>query len=221
MSKREPDAADRDAADEPFLQRWSRLKSATRGPEPSATQPDDATSLSPLAQAQSAPPRSAESAEPAGIELPDLESLGPDSDYSAFLGPDVDVSLRRAALRKLFRSPKFNVCDGLDDYCGDFTQFAPLAGIVTADMRHHAERAARELPSAEDSRKPRLSTGDEPRPLLPDDAADAAANERTCRRYCRGIPHRQRRYRRPRHRGIRRRCRSQACLNSKRTVAPA
>ncbi len=170
MSKREPDAADRDAGDEPFLQRWSRLKSGTRDSGQSGTPPDDTESLANLPQRQSA-----QSAEPAAVALPDLESLGPDSDYSAFLGPDVDVSLRRAALRKLFRSPKFNVCDGLDDYCGDFTQFAPLAGIVTADMRHHAERAARELLSAEDSRKPRLSTDDEPRPLLPDDAADAAA----------------------------------------------
>ncbi len=175
MSKREPDAADNDAADEPFLQRWSRLKSATRDPEQSGIQPDDAPSLSQPGHGQSAPPRSAQCAEPTGVALPDLESLGPDSDYSAFLGADVDVSLRRAALRKLFRSPKFNVLDGLDDYCDDFTQFAPLAGIVTADMRHHAERAARELLSAEESKKLRLPIDDEPRPPLPDAAADAAA----------------------------------------------
>lgn len=175
MSKRDPDAADRDAADEPFLQRWSRLKTATRDTGRSGVQPDDTTPPSHAAEGQPAPPPPAAGTGPAGITLPDLESLGPDSDYSAFLGADVDVALRRAALRKLFHSPKFNVLDGLDDYCGDFTQFAPLAGIVTADMRHHAERAARELLSADEAPKPRLPTDDEPRPRLPDDAVDVAA----------------------------------------------
>jgi hypothetical protein len=96
--------------------------------------------------------------------LPDLESLGQDSDYSAFLGPEVDPSLRRMALRKLFRSPKFNVRDGLDDYCGDFTSFAPMGDIVTADMRHHIERAAREV----------MAACDEPTPPAQQIAADTA-----------------------------------------------
>ncbi|HSN70049.1 MAG TPA: DUF3306 domain-containing protein, partial [Steroidobacteraceae bacterium] len=51
--------------------------------------------------------------------------------------------VRRAALRKLFASAKFNVCDGLDVYCRDYTQFEPLGDIVTADMRFHMERAAK------------------------------------------------------------------------------
>lgn len=175
MSRRDRDTADGDAAGESFLQRWSRRKSATRDPGRSGIQPDDTTPLSHAAEGQPATPQSARDAEPAGIALPDLESLGPDSDYSAFLGPDVDVSLRRAALRKLFRSPKFNVLDGLDDYCDDFTQFAPLAGIVTADMRHHAERAARELLSAEGEPKPRMPAGNEPMPPSPAHADDVPA----------------------------------------------
>jgi hypothetical protein len=42
----------------------------------------------------------------------------------------------------LFSSPKFNVFDGLDTYRDDFRNFAPLGDLVTADMRHHAERLA-------------------------------------------------------------------------------
>ncbi len=175
MSRRDTDAADHDTADEPFLQRWSRLKSETRDTGRSAVEPDDTTPPAPVAEDRPAPSPSAEGTGPKGIALPDLESLGPDSDYSAFLGPDVDLSLRRAALRKLFRSPKFNVLDGLDDYCDDFTQFAPLAGIVTADMRHHVERAARELLSAEDGKQLGPPTDDEPGPRLPGAAADNAA----------------------------------------------
>jgi hypothetical protein len=76
-------------------------------------------------------------------DLPDLSELGEDSDYSMFMAKGVSREKRQAALRQLFRSPKFNVTDGLDDYCEDFTKFEPLGDIVTADMRHHAERLAR------------------------------------------------------------------------------
>ncbi len=77
------------------------------------------------------------------MDLPDLDELGEDSDYSMFMAKGVSREKRQAALRKLFHSPKFNVTDGLDDYCEDFTKFEPLGGIVTAEMRHHAERLAR------------------------------------------------------------------------------
>lgn len=171
MSRRDPKAEDHDAAGEPFLQRWSRLKSSTLDRAQPGGSQDDTTSRSGLPE--SLPAQSTPMA-PEKTVLPDLESLGQDSDYSAFLRPDVDVTLRRAALRKLFHSPKFNVLDGLDDYCDDFTQFAPLAGIVTADMRHHLERAARELVPGEAGSKPRPSTDDVPTQRLPDVAADTA-----------------------------------------------
>jgi len=174
VSKRDAEAADRGTADEPFLQRWSRLKSATRDTGQSSDQPDDTTPPPQAAREQPATPPSAEGVAPASIESPDLDSLGPDSDYSAFLAPDVDSSLRRAALRKLFRSPKFNVCDGLDDYCEDFSKFAPMpVGMLTADMRHHAERAAKELLSAGKQPGPPAPPGAEPAPLLQDDAVGA------------------------------------------------
>ena len=128
---RPPRAAD----DEPFLQRWSRRKrEAGQGID------DEVVAESPPGAAEAG----AEPAQPPVVpELPDIDSLGQDSDYSAFMAPGVDGSLRRQALRKLFSSPKFNVCDGLDDYCEDFTRWTPLGDIVTADMRHHLERAAR------------------------------------------------------------------------------
>jgi hypothetical protein len=76
-------------------------------------------------------------------DLPDLAELDEDSDYSIFMAAGVSPDKRRAALRQLFRSPKFNVIDGLDDYCEDYTKFDPLGSIVTAEMRHHAERLLR------------------------------------------------------------------------------
>ena len=87
--------------------------------------------------------------------MPPLESLGPDSDYSGFLSRGVSEALRRKALARLFRSPAYNVVDGLDDYAEDFTKFAPLGDIVTADMRHQLEQRLKRLADAESDTRPR------------------------------------------------------------------
>lgn len=121
---------------ETFVERWSRLKQQSReAPASVATTPTAAAPASVPSAAPGAPP---------AVELPDLAQLDQDSDYSAFLTPGVDADLRRRALRQLFSSPKFNVFDGLDTYRDDFRNFAPLGDVVTADMRHHVERLARE-----------------------------------------------------------------------------
>lgn len=78
--------------------------------------------------------------EPEEIELPPLESLGPESDYSLFMSPEVDQGLRKLALRKLFQAPFYNVRDGLNDYDEDFTTFEELGDIITSDMKFHQER---------------------------------------------------------------------------------
>jgi hypothetical protein len=176
VSQRGSDHIARDDRDEPFLQRWSRLKSESRDAEGSvAAETDlpehvDGTRPAP-------PPEPVVPAEPAAPTLPDLDLLDQDSDYSAFLGPKVDRALRRKALRKLFHSPKFNVCDGLDDYCDDFTQWSPLGEIVTADMRHHLERAARELVAKRDAADLRTSTDEGDADCLADGPTGDAAEQ--------------------------------------------
>lgn len=143
MSSRDPHDTPAEPTDEPFLGRWSRLKTQARQREA-----DDEVTAAPPASttALPAPADTAPAAEPAQpLQLPDLDLLDQDSDYSAFLAQGVDAGLRKRALRKLFHSPKFNVFDGLDTYRDDFTSFPPLGDIVTADMRHQLERAAREL----------------------------------------------------------------------------
>jgi len=146
MSKGDRDAASEGTGDEPVLARWSRLKAQARRPEArpapeSGARGDD----EPPETAAAVDAASAEGAPPAPVQLPDLEQLHEDSDYSAFLAPGVDAALKKRALRKLFHSPKFNVFDGLDTYRDDFTSFPALGSIVTADMRFQLERAAREL----------------------------------------------------------------------------
>lgn len=82
-------------------------------------------------------------------DMPPLESLDEDSDYSGFLSSGVSEALRRRALRKLFSSAVFNIPDGLDDYDDDFTSFAALGDIVTSDMKHQAEMEAERAKQAQ------------------------------------------------------------------------
>jgi len=76
---------------------------------------------------QSAPaPAAAAAVPPAAIPLPALESLTIDSDFSPFMQAGVDEDLKRSALRKLLRHPRFNVMDGLDVYIDDYSIPSPL-----------------------------------------------------------------------------------------------
>jgi hypothetical protein len=60
-------------------------------------------------------------------DLPAVESLSFDSDFSLFLQPKVDEQLRRQALKRLFSDPRFNVMDGLDVYIDDYGKPDPIA----------------------------------------------------------------------------------------------
>ena len=148
---------------EEFLTRWSRRKALSREgvelPEPvdevvhdGESAPGDSVSRNkddrqdPAGQGDG----QGEEAPTASPVLPPIESLGEDSDYSAFLASDVPADLQRKALRKLFQSPKFNVRDGLDDYDLDFSSPEPLGDIVTAEMRHRLRVELERLARLED-----------------------------------------------------------------------
>jgi len=96
---------------EDFFRRWSRLKRETGGP---------AASDAPAAEAA----------------LPPLESLSFESDFKAFMRSKVDESVKRAALKKLFSDPRFNVMDGLDTYIDDYTKSEPMTEEFLAQLEH-------------------------------------------------------------------------------------
>ena len=72
----------------------------------------------------------------APLRLPPLEELGPDSDFQAFMDPRVDDETRRAALKRLFRDPAFNVTDGLDVYARDYSKLEKLTPAMVAALRY-------------------------------------------------------------------------------------
>lgn len=139
-------------ASEPFFKRWARLKADN---EAQAKQdPVLAPVAEPAAEEPAEDPHAADEAEappPGDEDMPPLESLGEDSDYSSFLSPRVSAALRKQALRKLFRSPKFNVISELDEYIEDFRNFPPLGDVVTADMKHAASVLLRKQLEAEEA----------------------------------------------------------------------
>jgi hypothetical protein len=113
---------------EPFsLRRWARRKLDAARSKELATSP--APPEAP-ASAAAAPVRAAEPA------LPAIESLTIDSDFTLFMQPNVDAAVRRAALKQLFRDPRFNVMDGLDVYIDDYTKADPIPDEMLKQLAH-------------------------------------------------------------------------------------
>jgi len=165
--------------DETFVRRWSRRKHASAEDADAAA---DAGALAPGADGAAAASPGADVPEDAGsaptdADVPPVESLHRESDYSGFLSPKVSESLRRAALRKLFSMPEFNVRDGLDDYDDDYTSFTALGNTITADMRHRAEREAAGRPREEAEQVATAQSADEGSSSAPESRDDTRATE--------------------------------------------
>lgn len=105
-------------ADEPFLSRWSRLK--RKAVEPASPLPVDEPPLPVEATPDELPPTAEEATDPLA-DLPSIEELTAESDYTPFLRPGVPDDLHRQALRKLWTSdPVYANDDGLKDYAADY-----------------------------------------------------------------------------------------------------
>jgi len=115
-------------AQEPFLSRWSRKKREVREQPP---EPNGEKALDPKSPAP---------------ELPPIDQLTPESDFRAFFHPKVDENVRRAALKKLFSDPHFNVMDGLDTYIDDYSKTEPIPAAMLAGLKQAQDilRSARE-----------------------------------------------------------------------------
>lgn len=127
---------------EGFLERWSRRKQL---PE---EEPEAASPVVPDDSDGGDEPEALESAEAPALtdeDMPDLDTLSPDSDLSPFFSSGVSERLRQKALHKIFHSARYNVKDGLDDYDEDYTLLESLGDADTWEWRRQRERlAARE-----------------------------------------------------------------------------
>jgi hypothetical protein len=101
-----------------FLRRWSRLKRESAAASV-AKKPENE----------------------APVALPPLDSLTFESDFKAFMHAKVEEGVKRAALKKLFSDPRFNVMDGLDTYIDDYTK----SDTIPPEMLARLERARQKL----------------------------------------------------------------------------
>ena len=146
--------SDEEYKDVNFLKRWSGRKTALREKQPNkqATVSDyDEVAL---------PDRQDENeVENMAIpeDLPDVDALNKDSDFSLFMREGTPEHLKKIALRKLFNSdPAFSVLDGLNDYDEDYsmigmvteavsTRYKPGRGMVDSEDEKNADEEAKNL----------------------------------------------------------------------------
>ncbi len=99
-----------------FLRRWSRRKQD--------------------AAAQAKAPAAKPAADGPAPKLPSIDSLTFESDFKDFMHAKVEESVKRAALKKLFADPRFNVIDFMDVYIDDYTNLETIPPDMLARLEH-------------------------------------------------------------------------------------
>ncbi|HUF55347.1 MAG TPA: DUF3306 domain-containing protein [Thermohalobaculum sp.] len=167
-----------------FLSRWSRRKQDARHAPAEAEDP-----AAPAPAGTDPAPERPEAEILEELGLPDPETLGPGSDFRAFMAEAVPEFIRRKALRRLWgTNPVLANLDMLVDYGEDYTDKARVvANLQTAYRagRGYLDRFAGEAePEAPDARMPRESAapeasaaegGDEPEAPAPDQPGEPPA----------------------------------------------
>lgn len=156
--------------EEGFLGRWSRLKREARVEEPvlePATPPPDAL-LPGTVPPEPSPGETGEEV----ADLPSLDSLGSDSDYTGFLRSEVPADLRREALRRAWASdPVIAGFRGFAEYDWDYNapgygalrptdDIARLLDAVLPDERREEEEVVEVADAEILARSPQLPTAD-------------------------------------------------------------
>jgi hypothetical protein len=156
------------------LSRWSRRKLAAGAEAPA---PAPAPAVVPASA-----PAPGVSGPPASVELPPVESLTFDSDFTAFLRPGVDDKVKRAALKQLFRDPRFNIMDGLDTYIDDYTKADPIPADILADLLQRgfgpAPETAQEQAVAVNAPRAEPAVAHQTQPAISADSEQAATPPR-------------------------------------------
>lgn len=133
------------SAEESFFSRWARRKAQARGPaalvDPARPEPGSEGEVARQRPPATSSPRpvsdGAVQQAPAPTEaltLADVQRLQPGEEIARFMARQVAPEVRRAALKKLFADPHFQVMDGLDVYIDDYSVPSPLAPEEVAQL---------------------------------------------------------------------------------------
>ena len=141
------------ADEEAFLSRWSRVKRETLA---------EAAKPAPAAPAAGAPE----------APLPPVDRLNFESDFTAFMKSKVvEEGVKRAALKKLFADPRFNVQDGLDTYIDDYSIEDPIPPELLERLQHAKRTLFGPQPGPEAASPPEADERASPADAVADPAA--------------------------------------------------
>ena len=168
---------------ERFLERWSKRKLASELPKPTASQQSRDYREDTAAAAPKEGDTTAANSQPLYLaSLPPIDSIGADTDISAFLRPDVPMELTRAALRRAWASdPAIRDFVGLVENGWDFNNPDGISGfgaVSAKDVARLASNIIGEPPKAA-SRSVKVQTiqCETKPPLSPPRAGPDAASE--------------------------------------------
>jgi hypothetical protein len=102
--------------------------------------------------------------------MEDAAALPTGADIRRFMSPKVDEDVKRAALKKLFADPRFNVMDGLDTYIDDYGKPDPIPPEM---LRKLAQSHL--LGLFEDEEQGKASPDGTPPPAVPQSAIEPSA----------------------------------------------
>jgi len=115
-----------------FLSRWSQRKAGKVTPEPTPKPNSSALKTIPDAVAEAKLNVDQQNialeqtAALPQLTLDDVAKLNHQDDFSVFMQSGVDPDVKRAAMKKLFSDPRYNIMDGLDIYIDDYSKPDPI-----------------------------------------------------------------------------------------------
>ena len=115
-----------------FLSRWSQRKAGKVKPEP--TPKPNSSALKNIPDAVAEAKLNVDQQNTAldqtavlpQLTLDDVAKLNHQDDFSVFMQSGVDPDVKRAAMKKLFSDPRYNIMDGLDIYIDDYSKPDPI-----------------------------------------------------------------------------------------------
>ncbi|PMN88813.1 DUF3306 domain-containing protein [Enterovibrio norvegicus] len=147
-------------ATDSFLQRWSAKKRGELIDDAEETCEDDTQSGSECLSSEPSfsdatehgESREGEDADtlPPPATMDDVENLQEGDSAAVFLAKGVSSEVKKAALRKLFRSDAYNVLDGMNDYDLDYSNTTNLAAEVAANLRQWTKENVEEMTELND-----------------------------------------------------------------------
>ena len=107
--------------------------------------------------------------------LADVAALTRESDFSPFVARGVGDDVKRAAMKKLFTDPRYNVMDGLDTYIDDYNKPDPIPPAMLRQLMAGFRKFVDPVSEAEAEAEAAMATATASSPESPPSTSALAA----------------------------------------------